>query len=120
MASLFQLGRVKYIDCSKERRFENVVDRNMFKGIVNFRTKDLRTEEACMCCPDYRKDDVDTLRICRQCFKWNGGKKIKILEGFSDDFVDRKGHYDDDIIRQYLNMGMSLEGAKSRAWVEDE
>ncbi len=96
-----------------------MVDRNI-KGIVNFRTKDLRTEEACMCCPDYRKDDVDTLRVCRQCVKWNGGKKIKILEWFSDDFVDRKGHYDDDIIRQYLNMGMSLEGAKSRAWVEDE
>ena len=83
-------------------------------GIINFRTKDLRTEEACRNCSDYEKDDVDTLRLCRQCIMWNGGKKIKLLKDF------RKGHFDEEIIRRYLNMGMSLESAKNRAWVEDE
>ena len=87
-------------------------------GIFNSRTRDLRIKEVCMNCSDFGKSDLATLRLCRQCYKWNGKKMKRIWE------EQRKevslGHYDEEIIRRYLNMGMSLESAKSRAWVEDE
>ena len=34
--------------------------------------------------------------------------------------IKKKGHYDENIIQEYMRMGMNLESAKNRAWVEDE